>query len=298
MYRFTIRKIWIFALVAALSIPTGLLLAQDDSGLDDMDMAPIASEDTELLGEDGLPLLEEEDLLGEDSLTPAADTPVAAEEEVTVEEESSGLFGQVLKYYRVGKWVMHFLLVLSIASLTVILERFWAYKNAKMDVVAFINEFRSTLLKDRDVKKALAVCDAQAHKPVANVVKSALLRFDEPSEELEKILENAAISEVGRLEKFLPLLATVANVAPMFGFLGTVTGMIGSFDAIAKYGMTNPNLVAQGISEALVTTAAGLIVALFTQPFYNYYSSVVTQFLRQMEGASNVLLETHAELRK
>jgi biopolymer transport protein ExbB len=133
---------------------------------------------------------------------------------------------------------------------------------------------------------------------VANVVKSALLKFDEPTDELEKALENAAINEVRRLEKFLPVLAGVSNTAPLFGFLGTVTGMINSFDQIAKAGLSNPGAVAAGISEALITTAAGLIVALGSQPLYNYYSSVVTKFLREMEAASHVLLETHMEMNK
>jgi biopolymer transport protein ExbB len=194
---------------------------------------------------------------------------------------------------------MYPLLIASLIGLVFILERAWAYKQAALNAVEFINRTRDALLKG-GVKAAMAVCEEQAYtgKPVANVVKGALLKFDSPVEEIEKTLENSAVTEVGRLEKFLWILATVANVAPIVGFLGTVSGMINSFDKIAKYGLSNPNLVAAGISEALITTASGLTIAMFAQPAYNFYAVVVTRFIREMEASSNVLLETHAEMRK
>ena len=95
-------------------------------------------------------------------------------------------------------------------------------------------------------------------------------------EVITKAVENAAIHEVAYLEKFLTVLATVTNIAPMIGFLGTVVGMIISFDVIASQGLNNPGLVAKGISQALLTTAYGLIVAFVTQPFYNYFTSKVS----------------------
>jgi biopolymer transport protein ExbB len=202
-------------------------------------------------------------------------------------------------FYRIGGTTMHFMLLCSIAAVTVIVERAWAYKKASLDPAEFITRVRDAILKG-GAKAGLAICDeeAYAHKAVSNVTKNALLKFDEAPEDLEKAVENSAVTEVARLEKFLPVLATVANVGPIFGFLGTVTGMISSFDAIAKYGMTNPALVAKGISEALITTATGLFIALFSQPFYNYYTARVTRFIREMEASSNVLLETHGELRR
>jgi biopolymer transport protein ExbB len=194
---------------------------------------------------------------------------------------------------------MYPLLVISIVGLAFILERAWAYKQSWIDAVGFINRTRDALLKG-GAKAALAVCEEEAYagKPATNVVKGALLKFDEPLEELEKTLENSAVVEVGRLEKFLWILATVANVAPIVGFLGTVSGMINSFASIAKYGLSNPNLVARGISEALITTASGLTIAMFAQPAYNFYSVIVARFIREMEASSNVLLETHSEIRK
>jgi biopolymer transport protein ExbB len=94
------------------------------------------------------------------------------------------------------------------------------------------------------------------------------------------------------------VLATVANIAPLLGFLGTVVGMILSFDVIAQHGLNNPGLVAKGISVALLTTAYGLIVAFFTQPFYNYFTSKVAAYTREIETVANILIETIDEMER
>ena len=99
------------------------------------------------------------------------------------------------------------------------------------------------------------------------------------------------------LEKGLPYLALTTNLAPIIGFLGTVVGMIQSFDVIAKAGLSNPAAVAEGISMALLTTAGGLIIAVITSPAYNYLSTEVAGLTREMETSTNVLLETIDEMK-
>jgi biopolymer transport protein ExbB len=94
------------------------------------------------------------------------------------------------------------------------------------------------------------------------------------------------------------VLATTANVAPLLGFLGTVTGMIKSFEALAEAGLSNPGLVAAGISEALITTATGLAVAIPVQLAYNYFMSRINKFVRDIETATNMLLETFSEMER
>ena len=123
-----------------------------------------------------------------------------------------------------------------------------------------------------------------------------MLKHGSPREEIEKTMENAAIHEVAYLEKFLTVLATITNIAPLLGFLGTVVGMILSFDIIAEQGLNNPGAVAKGISVALLTTAYGLIVAFVTQPFYNYFTSKIAAHTREIETASNILFETFDEM--
>jgi biopolymer transport protein ExbB len=131
---------------------------------------------------------------------------------------------------------------------------------------------------------------------VASVTKAGLLRYGHTREDIEKTIENAALYELDRLEKRLGVLATTANVAPMLGFLGTVTGMIKSFGTLAEQGLTNPAAVAIGISEALITTASGLIIAIPAQLAYNWFTTKVTRFVRDIETASNMLLETFIEM--
>jgi len=109
-------------------------------------------------------------------------------------------------------------------------------------------------------------------------------------------MEAVATQEVARMERFLWILATVANIAPLFGFLGTVTGMINAFDKVAEVGLGNPKAVAGGISEALITTAAGLIIALPTQAAYNYFVTRVGKISLNMETAGAMLLETIKEI--
>jgi len=158
-----------------------------------------------------------------------------------------------------------------------------------------LSKVRKALLVGRDVRAAIGVCE-EYRGPVASVIKAALARYGHPRQEVEKTIENAAVFEGGRLERGLMVLATSANISPMLGFLGTVTGMIKSFSALAASGLSNPGAVAAGISEALITTAAGLFIAIPAQLGYNYFISRVNRFMRDIESAANILLETFAEM--
>jgi len=148
---------------------------------------------------------------------------------------------------------------------------------------------------NRDVRAAIKVCE-EFKGPVASVVKAGLLRYGHPKEDIEKSIESAAIFESGRLERGLMVLSSSANVSPMLGFLGTVAGMIKSFSTLAQAGLSNPGAVAAGISEALITTAAGLTIAIPAQLAYNYFMSRINKFMRDIETASNMLMETFVEM--
>jgi biopolymer transport protein ExbB len=190
---------------------------------------------------------------------------------------------------------MYPLLFFSVLAATVAVERFIVFSKAKINVNAFLTQIRKALLVNRNVKEAIKVCE-QNKGPVASVMKAGLLRYGQPREEIEKTIENAALYELDRLEKRLGVLGTTANVAPMLGFLGTVAGMIKSFATLAEQGLTNPAAVAVGISEALITTAAGLIIAIPAQLVYNWYTTKITRFVRDIETASNMLIETFIEM--
>jgi biopolymer transport protein ExbB len=186
------------------------------------------------------------------------------------------------------------LLACSVVGLIFIIERVIAYYRVKGDTAEIVSEVRESLL-NRELRKSIELCEGYDH-PVAVTLKSGLLRFGKSHAEIEKAMESVALHEVSKLEKSLWILATIANIAPLFGFLGTVTGMIGSFQALAEVGLGNPEAVAGGISEALITTATGLVIALPVQAAYNYFNNRVSQFALDMEISSSVLLETFSEI--
>lgn len=205
------------------------------------------------------------------------------------------MFGDLVTYFQQGGVVMWPLLVFSILTVAFIVERALALRRAKINVSEFLARIRKALLVDHDVRGAIKICEAHPG-PVGSVVKAALLRYGHPREEIEKNIESAAVFESARLERGLMVLSTSANISPMLGFLGTVTGMIKSFATLAQAGLSNPGAVAAGISEALITTAAGLFIAIPAQLAYNYFMSRINAFLRDIETASNMLLETFVEM--
>ncbi len=194
-------------------------------------------------------------------------------------------------------YVMWFLLAFSILALIFIIERAIALRRAKINVNEFLAKLRKALIVNRSIRQAVKTCE-EYQGPVASIVKAGLLKYGQPKEDVEKTIENAALYEMGRLERGLAVLATTANVAPLLGFFGTVTGMIKSFDALAKAGLSNPGLVAAGISEALITTAAGLAIAIPAQLAYNFYMSKINKFVRDIETSTNMLLETFGEMER
>ena len=205
--------------------------------------------------------------------------------------------GTFMDIFRKGGPVMWPLLVFSVLGVIFIIERFLALRKAKINVNEFLAKTRKALIVNRSIQTAIKTCE-EYRGPVASILKAGLLKFGQPREDVEKTIENAALYEMGRLEKNLVWLASIANVAPLLGFFGTVAGMIKSFEALAEAGLSNPGLVAAGISEALITTAAGLFVAIPTQLAYNYFMSRINKFVRDIETSSNMLLETFGEMER
>ncbi|HVS02514.1 MAG TPA: MotA/TolQ/ExbB proton channel family protein [Thermoanaerobaculia bacterium] len=205
--------------------------------------------------------------------------------------------GTFMRLMNEGGWVMWVLLTFSILALAVIFERWWVLHKARINVNEFLAKIRKALIVNRSIRDAVKICE-QYQGPVASVMKAGLLKYGQPKEDVEKTIENAALYELGRLERRLVILATTANVAPLLGFFGTVTGMMKSFDALAQAGLSNPGLVAIGIKEALTTTAAGLFVAIPVQIAYNYFMSKVNKFVRDIETSANMLLETFGEMER
>jgi len=206
----------------------------------------------------------------------------------------SSIGGTLVDYYVKGGVTMHPMLICSIIGLIIIIERSIVLHRVKVNTAQVFGAIRAALMK-RDLKGAIEVCDVSP-SPISDTLRAGLLRFGKPAADIEKAMESVALHEISKLERGLWMLATIANVAPLFGFLGTVTGMIKSFAVLAEVGLGNPKAVAAGISEALITTAYGLSIALPVQAAFNYFTSRVSNFALDMETSSAMLMETFTEL--
>jgi biopolymer transport protein ExbB len=207
------------------------------------------------------------------------------------------VFGTLVTYFQQGGLVMWPLLACAILGMTFVIERAWALFQARRKSEEFMNRVQDALFQQRSLRHARQLCD-HYQLPVARILKAGLIKHGTSDEEIEKAIEIAITHELARLERGLGVLASVSNVAPLLGFLGTVTGMIQSFGELAQAGLSNPGRVAAGISEALITTAAGLFIAVPVLMAYNFYSAQIQRMILEMETAANLLLEAYAVIER
>lgn len=205
------------------------------------------------------------------------------------------MFFDLARYFDQGGLVMWFLLFFTIFGIAITIERFFTLQKARINTGKFIAEI-SELLKKGGVDAAKEKCQSTAG-PVASLFQAGLDKAGRGLQGVQKAIEESASVEMSLLEKRLIWLATVSNLAPMFGFVGTVIGMIGAFDAIAAAGEVEPTIVASGISEALITTAGGLLVAIPFQFFYNFFLAKVNKLVVEMEDSSTELVDMMEELK-
>ncbi len=183
-------------------------------------------------------------------------------------------------------WVI---LLVSAIGVVVFLERFLHCHRAQINSTEFLNGVRTVLKRD-NVVEALSICDATPG-PVARLVKVAILNRDHGRERVREALEEAGLTEVPRLEEKLNLLATIAQLSPLLGLLGTVLGFIGTFYSMHDPGLHAPvSLLSKGVWQALVCTAAGLAVAIPAHAGYNYLVSRVNSIVLDMERAATEIV--------
>jgi biopolymer transport protein ExbB len=189
-----------------------------------------------------------------------------------------------------GGFIMYPILLASIIALTVIIDRYLVLRKAKINIPAFMVRIRG-LIKKKDISGAVSYC-MEEKSPVANIVRKGLKKYRLGHERVKEAIENAGKQEISKLEKGLPVLASIAGIAPLLGFLGTVTGMITAFMTIEDLaGAANPSDLAGGIWEALVTTAFGLIVGIPALAFYNYFLGAVKRLIGDMEVVANDVVD-------
>lgn len=193
-----------------------------------------------------------------------------------------------------GGPVMYTLLFCSMVAATIIIERFFAISIAKINTKKFINKLQDAL-SEYDIKKAKEICE-KSKGPIASILRAGLRKYKRGRDEMEKAISHIGSREIASLERGLLVINTISKIAPLLGFLGTVTGMIKAFEAIVKYGLGDPTKFAAGISEAMVTTAAGLIVAIPAMTFYFYFMVKIDRLVLDMEENSTYLLDVMEEV--
>ena len=214
------------------------------------------------------------------------------EEEIIFEEEESQGFHQAIKEQFIqGGWqFMGIVLLCLILGLAVSIERIITLNLATTDTKKLLSDVDDALKNKGGVNAAKEICK-NTRGPVASIFTQGLMRASEGIDMVEKSIISYGSVEMGKLEKGMVWISLFISLAPMLGFMGTVIGMIGAFDAIAEAGDVSPSLVAGGIKIALLTTVGGLIVAVILQLFYNYLVSKIDSLVNNMEDASISLVD-------
>lgn len=181
----------------------------------------------------------------------------------------------------VGTLIVALLLILSVIALYIFVERYLTIKKSGQVDQNFMNNIRANVSAG-NIQAARALCQ-NTDTPVARMVEKGLARIGKPLHDIDAAIENVGNLEVFKLEKNLSTLASIAGAAPMLGFLGTVTGMILAFFTMAQEQNVSPQSLAGGIYQALITTAAGLVVGIFAFIAYNFLVSKVEKVVYLME---------------
>jgi biopolymer transport protein ExbB len=180
------------------------------------------------------------------------------------------------------------LFMCSVAGLAIVIEKFISLQRRKVivpEVVSVLENIKGT----NDFPLAVSICEKH-HGPFANIIRMALENHSLPREEIKEILFDQGRQEVHQLEKGLGVLETVAGIGPLLGLLGTVLGILKVFKVISVMGVGQATSLAGGISEALITTIAGLFIGIPALVAYNYFGNKAEGLVLEIEKYSNHLL--------
>ncbi len=190
------------------------------------------------------------------------------------------------------------LLLCSIFAIGIILEKLIYFSSIKIDIQQFkTNVFEQ--IKNNKINAALDICD-QYQSPVAKIFKAGIIKFGAGRAEIKEHIEDSSLFEIPKLESRLGALATIAQVCPLIGLLGTVIGIISCFYTIqvktAAFSPITPGDMSGGIAQALITTAAGLLIAIPAHVAYNYFVHRINHITTEMERAATELVNFMGQL--
>ena len=213
----------------------------------------------------------------EQAVTEVAENPVLTE--VVEVATEMNLWDMAVK----GGWIMIILALLSVLCIYIFVERLMVIRKASKVDPVFMDRIHDYVKTD-ELKSAINYCRI-ANTPAANMIEKGLERIDRPAAEVQAALENAGNLEIAKLEKGLPVMATISSGAPMIGFLGTVLGMVRAFWEMANAGNNiDITLLSSGIYEAMVTTVGGLVVGIVAMFAYNYLVARVNDVTNVLEA--------------
>jgi len=267
----SLSMIVLVAIALLTIVPIGMVLAQEEAPAEEAEAPDAApAEDAE-------------------EATEGEEAPVEGDEVPAAPAEEEGDAGSVQDYFAKGGSIMYPLLLTSVLAGAYIIERLFTYQFAKIDARKFTDEIIE-LVKAGKRTEAIELCK-KTRGPIAAVFKAVLDRAHRGVAAAEKAAANSGAVELAFLERGLIVLASVSTIAPILGFLGTVTGMIRAFEGIARAGEVKPTVVASGISEALITTATGLAISFPVLIMYNYFTSKIDRFVLEMEESTTELID-------
>ena len=210
-----------------------------------------------------------------------AEAAAQASDVIVPQQEEMHLLDMAMK----GGWLMLVLLALSIVAIYIFGKKWWMIHQAGNIDNNFMRDIRDYLHEGK-LKSAQSLCE-KYDSPVARLVEKGISRIGRPLSDIQTAIENTGNTEVARLEKGLPILATIAGGAPMIGFLGTVLGMVQAFFNMSQAGNNiDITLLSNGIYTAMITTVGGLIVGILAYFGYNYLTSNISDLVFKMENAT------------
>ena len=196
---------------------------------------------------------------------------------------------QLLSLFEKGGAMMYPILFSSVLMLGIAIERGYSLRRKNIINPDFVKDVRSQW-DWQNIQKTLRLCNSYDNS-LSRILKMGLLRFGGKLDEIERAIEAGGQHEASLMNSNLRVLGAVANITPMMGLLGTVIGMIKAFNVISLSGTGNPGLVASGISEALITTAAGMLVGIPALVLYHYFRGKIDRYVFEMEEVAIQLVE-------
>ncbi|GAF71503.1 unnamed protein product [marine sediment metagenome] len=187
----------------------------------------------------------------------------------------------MLEIFEKGGFLMYPIFICSLVAVTIFFERMFYLKSVKTKSNRFVLRVKN-LVKKGSIELAISAC-RKSPTPISKIMLTGLIKFGQGRDEMKEAIEDSANQEIPVLERNLSTLSTIGNITPLLGLLGTVFGMVKAFNVIAVMGVGKPEALAGGISEALLTTAFGLSIAIPTIVVYNYLSHRVDKLIREME---------------